>query len=68
MAEKYWEIIADQLRAAGWSLGWCSFYDGDGRKMFSADAHKDDGRRFVVHAENLAVALDELQRQTRADG
>ena len=66
MSANYWEIIADQIHAAGWCIGWCSFYDGEGRKMFCADAHRDDGKRFVVHAENLAVAMDELQRQTRA--
>jgi hypothetical protein len=28
---KYWEIIADNLEKAGWSLGWVSAVDCTGR-------------------------------------
>ena len=28
---KYWEIIADRLSKAGWSLGWVSAVDSEGR-------------------------------------
>jgi len=27
---KYWEIIADKLSKASWSLGWVSAIDSDG--------------------------------------
>src|SRR5437762_13744749 len=46
-----WEIIADNLSKAGWSLGWASAIDANGRTIFIADAHRDDGKRFVVRAD-----------------
>jgi hypothetical protein len=36
---KYWEIIADNLKKAGWSLGYVSAIDSEGRKIWIADAH-----------------------------
>jgi hypothetical protein len=36
---KYWEIIADRLSNAGWSLGWVSAVDSNGRTIWIADAH-----------------------------
>jgi hypothetical protein len=35
---KYWEIIADNLKKAGWSLGWESAIDSEGRTIWIADA------------------------------
>jgi hypothetical protein len=37
---KYWEIIADRLSKAGWSLGWVSAIDAQGRTIWIADAHR----------------------------
>ena len=39
---KYWEIIADNLRKAGWSLGWVSAVDCTGRVKlkYSSDGGK----------------------------
>jgi hypothetical protein len=45
---KYWEIIADNLKKAGWSLGYVSAIDSKGRTIWIADAHRGDGKRFVV--------------------
>jgi len=45
---KYWEIIADNRSKAGWSLSWVSAVDCDGRTIWIADAHRDDGKRFIV--------------------
>ncbi len=45
---KYWEIIADNLSKAGWSLGYVSAIDSKGRTIWIADAHRGDGKRFVV--------------------
>ena len=54
---KYWETIADNLSKAGWSWGCVSAIDSNGRTIWIADAHRDDGKRFVVHAEeNLSIA------------
>ena len=35
---KYWEIIADNLSKAGWSLGCVSAIDSNGRTIWIADA------------------------------
>jgi hypothetical protein len=53
---KEWEIIADNLHKAGWSLGWVSAFDLEGRTVWIVDAHRDDGRGFVVHAEEKLTA------------
>jgi hypothetical protein len=36
---KYWEIIADNLHDAGFSLGWVSAIDREGRTIWIVDAH-----------------------------
>jgi hypothetical protein len=52
----YWEIIADNLSKAGWSWGCVSAVDSCGRTTFVADAHRGDGKRFVVRAnESLFI-------------
>ena len=58
---KYWEIIADNLSKAGWSLGWISAVDSCGRTIWIADAHRDDGKRFVVRADEKLTAFVELE-------
>jgi hypothetical protein len=60
---KYWEIIADNLSKAGWSWGCVSAIDSNGRTIWIVDAHRDDGRRFVVHADEKLSAFAELERQ-----
>jgi hypothetical protein len=60
------EIIADNLSKAGWSLGWVSALDCDGRTIWIVDAHRDDGKRFIVRAEEKLTAFMELQAATRA--
>ena len=58
---KYWEIIADNLSKAGWSLGRVSVLDSEGRTIWIADAHRDDGKRFVVRADEKLTAFVELE-------
>ena len=58
---KAWEIIADNLSKAGFSLGWVSALDTDGRTVWIVDAHRD-GKRFIVHADELLTAFLELER------
>lgn len=60
---KYWEIIADRLSNAGWSLGWVSAIDSQGRTIWIVDAHRDDGRRFIVRADEILTAFVELERE-----
>jgi hypothetical protein len=62
---KFWEIIADNLSKAGWSWGCVAAIDSSGRTIWIADAHRDNGKRFVVRADEKLTAFLELQRVTR---
>jgi hypothetical protein len=48
---KSWEPIADNLSKAGWSWSCVSAIDSNGRTIWIADAHRGDGKRFVVRAD-----------------
>jgi hypothetical protein len=61
---KDWEIIADNLSKAGWNWGCVSAIDSNGRTIWIVDAHRDDGQRFVVHADEILTAFLELERIT----
>jgi hypothetical protein len=37
--------------------------DSCGRTIWIADAHRDDGKRFIVRADELLTAFVELERQ-----
>jgi hypothetical protein len=56
-----WEIIADNLSKAGFSLGWVSTLDFEGRMIWIVDAHQV-GKRFVVRADEKLTAFVELER------
>jgi hypothetical protein len=43
-------------------LGWVSALDLEGRTIWIVDAHRDDGKRFVVHADEILTAFVELER------
>ena len=60
--KRYWEIIADNLKKRGWSLVYVSTLDSHWRTMFVADAHRGDGKRFVVQADQKLTAFLELER------
>ena len=60
---KSWEIIADKLSKAGWSWG-VSAVDSDGRTIWIVDAHRDNGKRFVVRSDEMLSAFLELERIT----
>jgi hypothetical protein len=61
---KYWEIIARNIRKRGWSLGYVSAVDSEGRTIWIADAHRGDGQRFVVRADEKLTVLMELKIAT----
>jgi hypothetical protein len=63
---KYWEIIAECLKKAGWSWGCVSAADSNGRTIWIVDAHRDDRKRFVVRAAEKVTAFMELESATRA--
>ena len=60
----YWEIIADNLSKRGWSWGCVSALDLEGLTIWIADAHRGDGKRFVVHADEKLTAFVELEAAT----
>jgi len=53
------------LSKAGWSLGYVSVVDCEGRTIWIADAHRGDGKRFVVRADEKLTAFLELQAAIR---
>jgi len=63
----YREIIADNLSKAGWSWGCVSALDYNGRTIFAVDAHRGDGKRFVVRADEKLTAFVELEAATQAE-
>ncbi len=65
---KYWEIIAPNIKKRGWSLGYVSGIDSSGRTIWIADAHRSDGQRFIVRADEKLTAFVELERVTCNDG
>ena len=56
------EIIADSLSKVDWSWGCVSAIDSSGHTIWIADAHRDDGKRFVVRAAAFLAFL----RRSRA--
>ena len=51
------EVLADQpiknLKKADWSLGLVSAIDSEWRMTWIVAAHRDDGKRFVVRADEM---------------
>jgi hypothetical protein len=45
-----------------------SAIDSNGRTIWIADAHRDDGKRFVVHADEKLTAFLELESQLVVKG
>jgi hypothetical protein len=51
---------------AGWSWGCVSAIDSNGRTIWIADAHRGDGKRLVVRADEKLTAFRELEVAIRA--
>ena len=49
---KDWEVVADNLKKAGLSVGWVSALDVEGRTIWIVDAH-GYGKRFIVRADEM---------------
>ena len=62
----YWETIADNLCKAGWSWGCITTIDSRGRTIWITDARRDDGKRFIVRADEKLTACMELESAIRA--
>ena len=57
----YWNIIANNLSKAGWSLGWVSAIDSQGQTLWIVDAH-GYGKRFIMRVEEILTAFLGLER------
>ena len=57
---------SDNLSKAGWSWGCVSAIDSNGRTIWIADAHRRDGKRFVVCDDQKLTAFMELESGIRA--
>jgi hypothetical protein len=53
--------VVSLLRKAGWSWGYVSAIDSYGRTLWIADAHRDDGKRVVVHSDEKLTAFLDLE-------
>ena len=58
--------VVSLLSKAGWSWGWVSALDSRGRTIFVVDAHRGDGKRFVVRADEKLTAFLELEAAIRS--
>jgi hypothetical protein len=54
------------LSKAGWSWGCVATVDREGRTIWIVDAHRGNGKRLVVHANEKLTAFLELESATHA--
>jgi hypothetical protein len=55
-------------RFASYELGLVSAIDSAGRTIWIADAHRGDGKRFIVRADEMLIAFLELEAAICACG
>ena len=65
--KRCWEVMADKLSKSRLELGLRRNRGLSGRTIFVADAHRGDGKRFVVRADEKLTAFLELERVTSDD-
>jgi hypothetical protein len=51
------------MSKAGWSWGCVSALDRKGRTIWIVDAHRDDGKRYIVRADEFWTAFGELEAE-----
>jgi hypothetical protein len=61
---KYWEIIADNLKKAGWRCGCISSTDHKCRQFSVVAAERESAGRFIVRADEKLTAFMELESMT----
>jgi hypothetical protein len=57
--------FSEPVKKAGWSWGWVSAVDDDGRTVWVVDAHRE-GKQFVVRTDEKLTAFFELELPIRA--
>jgi hypothetical protein len=53
-------VTANNLSKSGWRWGCVSAIDSNGQTIWIVDAHRGDGKRFVVHADEKLTAFREF--------
>jgi len=51
-----------QAQEAGWSLGWVSAVDSQGRTVWIVDADRNNGKRFVIRSDEMLSAFAEKRQ------
>ena len=64
MGAFYWQMISDALKSDGFSVDWMRIPGDRGRTIWQARASRGD-ERWMVSADDLSVALLELENATR---
>jgi hypothetical protein len=59
------KIILISKKAVGLPLNVCPFCEERRRTIWIADAHRGDGKRFLVHADEKLTAFIELEAAVR---
>jgi hypothetical protein len=59
---KYWETLPTISAKPDGVGAWVSAIDSNGRTIWIADAHRDDGKRYIVRADEKLTAFLELER------
>jgi len=69
VADFRWELIADGVSKAGWSWGYVSALDHEGRTIWVADAHRGDGKWLAMcHIAGLTNDHIRLEAVNRPKG
>ena len=55
-------VIFPNFKKTGWSLGWISSVDYERRTIWIVDAHRGEGKRFIVRADEKRTAFLELEK------
>lgn len=63
---RYYFFLVAGLKKRDWSLGYVSAIDSNGRTIWIVDAHRGDGKRFIVRADEKRTAFVELESVIRA--
>ena len=60
---KYWEMIAERLKSRGLELRLLAqSRNQQGERTYAVSAHRDDGKRYVFHSDEILTAFLELER------
>ena len=59
-------VIFPNFKKSGWSLGWIASVDYGRRTIWIVDTDRGDGKRFVVHTDEIPTSFVELNRQFEA--